>query len=149
MLSGIRYYRFSDSAEGTSEAYFPGPSPSMGGAGTRPAENWESTRESAKFAAMNWPPAPVPSSLSALGRATDLNSSPAGGRTTHGSGPSTTDVSLRGPAGQALVTPVGGTTLLSASEVRAELARAESQGLLPVTVASPGPAGRGRLALTL
>ena len=45
--------------------------------------------------------------------------------------------------------PVGGTTLLSASEVRAELARAESQSLLPVAVASPGPAGRGRLALTL
>jgi hypothetical protein len=96
---------------------------------------------------MIWPPAPVPSSLSALGRATDSNSSPAG-RTTHGSGSPTADASPR-PAGQALGTPVGGTTLLSASEIRAELARAESQGLLPVLVASPGPAGRGRLALTL
>jgi hypothetical protein len=52
--------------------------------------------------------------------------------------------------GQELQTSaIGGTCLLGAGELGAELGRAEPRGLLPVSFAPPGPAGRGRLALTL
>jgi hypothetical protein len=48
-----------------------------------------------------------------------------------------------------LPTTVGDAALMSASELRVELSRAEAQGLLPVAMPAPGPGGRGRLALDL